>query len=413
MSLRLRSDSSNYNKLVNAVLASRARSAQAVSELAAKIASVIKTHGDKALLAYNRKFDGVNNKCLRLCVGNMINTLDLRTLFSFKFAYDRVMTHHAYELPPNAFYRDSAGVRLGSKWTPLDSVGVYAPGGTASYFSSIIINAVLAKIAGVKQISLITPYYRLANRALINACAKLCGIKYIYCSGGAQTVIAAAIGTRAIVKVDKVTGPGNVCVAAAQRKLFGLIGADCVAGPSETMLITDRSTNVWAASADLTSQLEHNKTVLALLVSKTPALASSIRLKTALLTSNVARHKIARYSWSAHGITAVCRTSSALFKIVRMCAPEHLQIQTARPMLVLAKLNAAGAVFLGKYTPAAVGDRFSSGLSVLDYVKRTSVAWVAAKRSLEAFANVWIHAALFEGLSAHALAVACRLASKQ
>ncbi|ATW06165.1 Histidinol dehydrogenase [Candidatus Hodgkinia cicadicola] len=427
MSLRLRSDSSNYNKLVNAVLASRARSAEAVGALVLKIASVIKTHGDKALLAYNQKFDGINNKCLRLCVGNLINTLDLRTLFSLKFAFDRVVTYHAYQLPLNVFYRDSAGVRLGSKWTPLDSVGVYAPGGTANYFSSIIMSAVPAKLAGVKQISLITPYYRLANRALINACAKLCGIKYIYCSGGAQTVIAAAIGTRAIIKVDKITGPGNVYVTAAKQKLFGLTGTDCVAGPSETMLIADRSTNAWTASADLTSQLEHDKMVLALLVSKTPALASSIRFKTALLTSSVARRKIARYSWSVYGITAVCRTSSALCKIVRTCAPEHLQIQTARPMLMLAKLRAAGAMFLGKHTPVAVGDyvgganhilptnaaaRFSSGLSVLDYVKRTSVTWVATKRSLRALANVCICAALSEGLSAHALSVACRLANQ-
>ncbi len=242
MSLRLRSDSSNYNKLVNAMLASRARSAEIVSELVLKIASVIKTHGDKALLAYNQKFDGVSSKCLRLCVGNLINTLDLRTLFSFKFTYDRVLAHYACQLPSNVFYRDNTGVRLGSKWTPLNSVGVYAPGDTAGYFSSIIINAVLAKIAGVKQISLITPYYRLANRALINACAKLCGIKYIYCSGGVQTVIAAAIGTRALIKVDKITGPRNV-YAAAEQRLFGLIGADCVAEPSATMLITDRSAN--------------------------------------------------------------------------------------------------------------------------------------------------------------------------
>ncbi|AUI38841.1 Histidinol dehydrogenase [Candidatus Hodgkinia cicadicola] len=419
MSLRLRSDSSNYNRLVNAVLASRARSAEAAGELALKIASVIKTHGDKALLAYNQKFDGVNNKCLRLCVGNLINTFDLRTLFGLKFAYDRAMACHVNQLPLNVFYRDGTGVRLGSRWTPLNSVGIYAPGDTPSYFSSIIINAVLAKIAGVKQISLITPYYRLTNRALINACAKLCGIKYIYCSGGMQTIIAAAIGTRALIKVDKITGPGTVGVAAATRKLFG---TDCVTGASETALVTDRSTNAWTASADLTSQLERDKMALALLVSKTPALASSIRFKTALLTSNVARHKIARYSWSALGITAVCRTSGALCKLIRACAPKHLQIQTARPMLLLAKLNAAGAVFLGKYTPVAIGDcvalpmnaavRFSLGLSVLDYVKRTSVAWVATKRSLRALASVCARSALSEGLSARALAVACRLANQ-
>ncbi|AHL31002.1 MAG: Histidinol dehydrogenase [Candidatus Hodgkinia cicadicola] len=425
MSLRLRSDSSNYNKLVNAVLASRARAAEAVSALVLKIASVIKTHGDKALLAYNRKFEGVNNRRIRLCVGSLINTLDLRALFSLKFAYDRVATYHAHQLPLNVFYRDGAGVRLGSKWTPLNSVSVCVPEGAASYFSSIIMNAVPARIAGVKQISLITPYYRLTNRALINACAKLCGIKYIYCSGGAQTVIAAAVGTRAITKVDKITGPGSV-YAAASRKLFGPIGADCVAAPSATMLITDYSTNAWTASADLTSQLEHDKTALALLVAKAPALASSIRFKTALLTSSVARHKIARYNWSAYGITAVCRTSSALYKIVRACTPERLQIQTAWPMLMLSKLRAAGAVFLGKHTPVAVGDyvgganhtlvanpaaRFSSGLSVLDYVKRASVIWVPTKRSLGALASVWARAALSEGLSARALAIACRLAN--
>ncbi|ATW06040.1 Histidinol dehydrogenase [Candidatus Hodgkinia cicadicola] len=427
MSLRLRSDSSNYNKLVSALLASRARSAEAVSALVLKIASVIKTHGDKALLAYNRKFDGINNKCLRLCVGDLISTLDLRTLFSFKFAYDRVVAHRVCQLPLNVFYRDSAGVRLGSKWTPLNSVAIYASGDTAGYFSSIIMSVVLAKRAGVKQISLITPYYRLANRALIIACAKLCGIKYIYCSGGMQTVVAAATGTRAVIKVDKIIGSGNVYVAAAKQKLFGPIGADCVVGPFDTMLITDRSTDVWTASADLASQLERDRIVLALLVSKTPALASSIRFKTALLTSNVVRHKIARYSWSAYGVTIVCRTSSALCKIVRACAPEHLQIQTARPMFMLAKLSAAGAVLLGKHTPAAVGDyvgevnhalpanaaaRFGSGLSVLDYVKKASVVWVATKRSLKAFASVCICSALFEGLSARALAVARRLANR-
>ncbi len=380
MSLRLRSDSSNYSKLVNALLVSRARAAEAVSALASKIASVIKTHGDRALLAYNRKFDGVNNKCLRLCVRNLINALDLRALFGLKFAYDRVVAYHACQLPLNVFYRDSTGVRLGSKWTPLNSVGVYAPGDTAGYFSSIIMNAVPAKLAGVKRISLITPYYRLTNRALINACAKLCGIEYIYCSGGVQTVVAAALGTRAIIKVDKITGPEDVYVTAVKRRLFGLTGAGCAAGPSDTLLVTDRSANVWAASADLTSQLERGKMVLALLVSKAPALASSIRFRTALLTSNVAGRRIARYGWSAYGVTVVCRTSGALYKIVQMCAPTHLQIQTARPMLMLAKLSAAGAVFLGRHTPAAVGDyvggvncAFSSSLSVLDCVKRASV----------------------------------------
>ncbi|XXN13761.1 MAG: histidinol dehydrogenase [Candidatus Hodgkinia cicadicola] len=426
MSLRLRSDSPNYGKLVSAVLARRARSSAAVSALVLKMASVIKVHGDKAVLAYNRIFDNTNQKCLRLRVAGLNNTLDLRTLFSLKLTYDRVVAYHTYQLPSGSFYRDGSGVRLGSRWTPLSSVAIYAPGGTASYFSSIIMNAVPAKIAGVKRINLITPYYRLTNQALTNACAKLCGVSFIYCVGGAQAVVASAIGTRAIAKVDKVTGPGNVYVTAAKREMFGAVGTDCIAGPSETALIADHTTNAWTAAVDLASQLEHDKLALALLASKTPAAASSIRLKTTLLCSSINRSQIARYSWSANGITVICKTTNALYKLIMTCSPEHLQIQTAKPMLMFAKLklNSAGAVFLGKHTPVAIGDyvggtnhtlpttstaRFSSGLSVLDYVRRTLVTWIVTERSLKLLANACVHAALAEGLHAHALSIACRL----
>ncbi|XXM90116.1 histidinol dehydrogenase [Candidatus Hodgkinia cicadicola] len=397
---------------------------ETVSTLVCKISKTIKIYGDKAVLAYNKSFDGVECRRMRLQVANLTNTLDLKTLFNLKLAYDRVVAYHVHQLPSSAFYRDSVGIRLGTKWVPLKSVGIYAPGGTASYFSSIIMNAVPAKIAGVKRVSLITPYYRLTNNALTNACAKMCGIDYIYCFGGAQAVFAAALGTRAVSKVDKITGPGNVYVTAAKQKALGLIGTDCAAGPSEAALIVDNSADTWAAGADLASQLEHDKTALALLVSKTPALASSIRAKAALLTINMPRHEIAKYSWSAYGITAVCRTSNSLHKLINVCSPEHLQLQVSKPMLMLNKLNAAGAVFLGKHTPIAIGDyiaganhtlptnataKFSSGLSVLDYMRRVSVTWVASKRSLQPLARVCVRAALAEGLHAHALTIICRM----
>ncbi|XXN19728.1 MAG: histidinol dehydrogenase [Candidatus Hodgkinia cicadicola] len=422
MSLRLRSDSPNCIKLIDAILASRARASEAVGALVSKMASVIKTYGDKAVLAYNYKFDNSEHKCLRLRVAGLKNTLDLRTLFTLKFAYDRIMAYHVHQLPLSTFYRDAKGVKLGLKWTPLESVGIYAPGGTASYFSSIMMNAIPAKIAGVQRISLITPYYRLASSALTNACAKLCGIDYIYCGGGAQAIIAAAVGTNAFIKVDKITGPGNIYVTSAKRKMFGLVGTDCVAGPSETALIVDHTANAWAAGADLVSQLEHDKAALALLVSKTPALASSIRAKTSLLASKIVRREISRYSWSAYGITVICKTTSIAHKLIRLCAPEHLQIQTARPARLLLKINSAGAIFLGKYTPVPIGDyiggtnhtlptngaaKFSSGLSVLDYMKKTSVTWIATRKTLNALANVCIYTALMEGLYAHALTIIC------
>ncbi|XXM93293.1 MAG: histidinol dehydrogenase [Candidatus Hodgkinia cicadicola] len=424
MSLKLRSDSQNYNKLISSILASRARASEAVSAMVLKIASVVRSHGDKAILAYNRKFDGVKHKYLRLRVANLSNSLDIRALFNLKFAYDRIAAYHAYQRPLGMFYRDSIGIKLGSKWTPINSVGIYAPGGTASYFSSILMNAIPARIAGVKRISLITPYYRLANRALTHACAKLCGIDYIYCFGGVQAIVAAAVGTRAVIKVDKITGPGNVYVAAAKQKMFGAVGTDCVAGPSETALVADSTTNAWVASMDLVSQLEHDTMALALVAAKTPALTSSIRAKTAILASKVVRCQIAQRSWSAYGITVMCKTSHALCKLMQIFAPEHLQIQTARPMRMLAKLGAAGAVFVGKYTPVTIGDyaggtnhvlptnttaRFSSGLSVLDYVKRTAITWIATKRSLNALAAVCARAALSEGLRSHALAILWRL----
>ncbi|XXM93492.1 histidinol dehydrogenase [Candidatus Hodgkinia cicadicola] len=425
MSLRLRSDSVAYCAFIKALLASRSRAAESVEALASKIVGMVKLHGDKAVLAYNRKFDGACCRRLRLRVSSLPNGVSIRELFNLKLAYDRIVAYHIHQLPTASFFRDSLGVRLGSRWTPLARVAVYAPGGTASYFSSIMMSAVPAKLAGVKRISLITPYYRLSNLALIGACAKLCGLDYIYCSGGAQAIAALAWGTRAIFKVDKITGPGNVYVAAAKRLLFGTVASDCVTGPSETVLVVDHTANTWTASVDLTSQLEHDRLAMAVLATNSARIASEVRFKTAQCVAAVARNPIARYSWSAGGASVVCRTSWDLRRLVEACAPEHLQVQTDRPALMLEAVNNAGAVFLGKHTPVSVGDcvggtnhtlptaaaaKFGSGLSILDYVKQTSVTWITSARGLRLLAGACVRAALVEGLRAHALAVICRLA---
>ncbi|WGS83614.1 MAG: histidinol dehydrogenase [Candidatus Hodgkinia cicadicola] len=425
MSLRLRSDSLAYCAFVKALLASRSRASESVEALASKIVGMVKLHGDKAVLAYNRKFDGASFKRLRLRVSCLPNSLSIRELFNLKLAYDRIVAYHIHQLPTASFFRDSSGVRLGSKWTPLARVAVYVPGGTAGYFSSIMMNAIPAKLAGVKRISLITPYYRLANPALADACAKLCGLDYIYCSGGAQAIAAIALGTRAVFKVDKITGPGDVYVAAAKKVLFGTVGSDCATGPSETVLVVDHTVDKWTASVDLVSQLERDRFAMAVLVTKSARIASEIRFKTAQCVEAVARNQTARYSWSASGVSVICKTSWDLRRFIEACAPKHLQVQTARPALALATVNNAGAVFLGKHTPVSVGDyvlgtnhtlptaaafKFGLGLSVLDYVKRTSVTWITSASVLKPLASACVHAALVEGLRAHALAVICRLA---
>ncbi len=248
-----------------------------------------------------------------------------------------------------------------------------------------MMSAVPARLAGVKRISLITPYYRLSNPALTAACAKLCGLDYIYCSDGAQAIAALALGTRAVFKVDKVTGSSNVYVAAAKRLLFATVGTACVAGACEAVLVADHTVSPWAASFDLVSQLEHDRLAMAVFATKLARIASEVRFKTAQCVA-VARNQTARYSWSASGVSVICKTSWDLRCLIEACAPERLRLQTARPALLLAAVNNASTVFLGKNAPVSVSAccgstshpllaaaKFGSGLSVLDYVKQTCV----------------------------------------
>lgn len=205
---------------------------------------MISVHADKAIMAYNKKFDNSEERLLRVATASSLNGVDIRSLFSLKAAYDRIMNFHSRQLPVDNFYRDELGAKLGSKWVPLASVGVYVPGGTASYFSSVLMSCVPAKIAGVKSIYLVTPFAKLANKPLFCACAAICGVACIYTFGGAQAIAALALGTNAVARVDKIVGPGNAYVAAAKRLLYGTVGTDCIAGPSEAVLIIDRSVDV-------------------------------------------------------------------------------------------------------------------------------------------------------------------------
>ncbi|XNX62354.1 MAG: histidinol dehydrogenase [Candidatus Hodgkinia cicadicola] len=404
---------------------SRARVSRRVSALALRIAHMISVHADKAIMAYNKKFDNSEERLLRVATASSLAGVDIRSLFNLKAAYDRIVNFHSRQLPMGNFYRDELGAKLGSKWVPLASVGVYVPGGTASYFSSVLMSCVPAKIAGVKSIYLVTPFARLTNEPLFRACAAICGVACIYTFGGAQAIAALALGTNAVARVDKIVGPGNAYVAAAKRLLYGAAGTDCIAGPSEAVLIIDRSVDVWGICVDASSQLEHDKSALAVVITRCASLASEARAKVVKLAAAAPRSHIMRRSWSAFGISMICCDTAAAASAVKLIAAEHVQVCTRRPLAVLKKLTAvAGGVFAGANASVAIGDymggmnhtlptatsaRFGSGLSVFDFIRRTSMIWLPTRRPLKALAAPSIACALSEGLHGHALSIANKL----
>ncbi|MGP1925430.1 MAG: histidinol dehydrogenase, partial [Candidatus Hodgkinia cicadicola] len=251
MTLRLRSDSPNYRKFLQAFKEDRTTPSSYVTTLVAKIAQMVAKYGDKAVMAYNREFD--KSKSNLLCfnpksIKIKLTSEEEKTLIQLKVSYDRILSYHLQQMPSSEFYTDDRGISLGQNWIPIKSIGVYLPGGTANYLISMFMNCVPAQIAGVKYIYLATPNADLINQPLFIACAIMCGVKLVYPFGGAQAIAAMSIGTRAVRKVDKIVGPGNVFVTAAKRLAAKSIGTDCTAGPSESIVIADRSNNSWSTA---------------------------------------------------------------------------------------------------------------------------------------------------------------------
>ena len=348
------------------------------------------------------------------------------------FRSERIRLFHARQMPADDRFVDESGAELGYRWTPVAAAGLYVPGGKAAYPSSVLMNAIPAQVAGVDRLAMVvpTPRSKLASgemrgelNALVMAAAKISGVTEVYRIGGAHAVAALAYGTASIAPVDKIVGPGNAYVAAAKRQVFGTVGIDMIAGPSEILVIADGANDPRWIAADLLSQAEHDETAQSILVTDDARFADAVAAAVDATIPTLARARIAGASWKDYGAIIVCRTLGEGASLVDRLAPEHLEIATAEPDALAALVHNAGAIFLGRMTPEAIGDyiagpshvlptarsaRYASGLSVLDFLKRTSLMRYD-QRSLQALGPAAATLADAEGLGAHALSVRIRL----
>ncbi len=346
---------------------------------------------------------------------------DLRT--ALELAAARIRAYHEKQKPLDTDDTDSAGVRLGARWTPVDAAGLYVPGGRAAYPSSLLMNAIPAKVAGVKRLAMVTPTPDGAINDLVLAAAHLAGIDEIWRVGGAQGVAALAYGAGRIAPVDVITGPGNAWVAEAKRQLFGVVGIDMVAGPSEIVVVADAQNDPEWTAADLLSQAEHDVTTQSILFTDDAAYADAVAAAVDRQLSTLATEAVARVAWDTNGAIIVVESLADAAPLVDRLAPEHLQLAIDDPQAFFDRIRHAGSVFLGRYTPEAIGDyvagpnhvlptgrraRFASGLSVLDFMKRTSFLQLD-EESLRELGPATVALAKAEGLPAHARSVALRL----
>lgn len=410
------------------LLAAKRETAEDVDEAVRTIVSNVTERGDAALIDYTGRFDRLDLTPGRLRISPeeidaAFAACDGRALDALRFAKERIEAYHHGQRPADRSETDALGVTLGWRWTALESVGLYVPGGTASYPSSVIMNAVPARVAGVPRIAMVVPAPEGALNPLVLAAARLAGIEEIYRIGGAQAVAALAYGTETVPAVAKIVGPGNAYIAAAKRRVFGQVGIDSIAGPSEVLVLADGTANPDWIAADLLAQAEHDPSAQAILITDSAALANAVELAVGRQLATLPRAAIAGASWADHGaIILVSRLADAVVLVDRL-APEHLEIQATDAEALAERVRNAGAIFLGPHTPEAIGDyvggpnhvlptarsaRFSSGLSVLDFMKRTSILRCGPE-ALRALGPAAIALGRAEGLEAHARSVAIRL----
>ncbi len=392
------------------------------------IVAEVRARGDAALIELTNRYDHANVTAatLRLTQGE-IDAAEAQCLpamlDALGVAARRIEAYHRRQIPKDETFTDEVGAELGWRWTALDSVGLYVPGGTAAYPSSVLMNAIPARVAGVARIVMVTPASGGTINPLVLAAAKRAGVHEIYRVGGAQAVAALAYGTATIAAADKIVGPGNAYVAAAKREVFGTVGIDSVAGPSEILVVADGANNPDWIAADLLSQAEHDASSQSILITDDVGFADQVDAAVERALTLLPREKIARASWTAYGaIIVVARLDDAAALVDRL-APEHLEIATADPDAFAARVRHAGAIFLGRHTPEAMGDyiagpnhvlptsrtaRFSSGLSVLDFMKRTTLLR-CSPQALNVLGPDAIVLAEAEGLDAHARSIAARL----
>ncbi|WP_018389169.1 histidinol dehydrogenase [Ancylobacter sp. FA202] len=428
MPLRLDTRSPDFAERFRAFLGTKREVSADVAQAVAHIVEEVRQHGDAALIALSKTFDRVDLGALGIRVTGeeiaaAVAASDPATREALAFAHGRIRSHHQRQLPESGRYVDAAGVELGHRWTAVDAVGLYVPGGTAAYPSSVLMNAVPAKVAGVKRLAMVVPAPDGVLNPLVLAAADLAGVDEVYRVGGAQAIAALAYGTETIAPVAKIVGPGNAYVAAAKRHVFGTVGIDMVAGPSEVLVIADGEQNPDWIAADLLAQAEHDTAAQSILMTDDAALAEAViaALERQLVT--LPRRDIAAKSWAEFGAVILLGSLSEAPALANRLAPEHLEIMAADAEGLADAIHHAGAIFLGAHTPEAIGDyvggsnhvlptarsaRFSSGLGVLDFMKRTSILKCGPEQ-LRALGPAAIALGEAEGLSAHARSVAIRL----
>ncbi|WP_350333174.1 histidinol dehydrogenase [Coralliovum pocilloporae] len=428
MAKRLDSRSPSFDADYLALLNTKREISEDVDATVRGILTAVKERGDAALIDYTRTFDRLDLSETGIAITkNEIKAaraqVDQATYDALLLARDRIESHHKRQLPKDDRYTDALGVELGSKWTALESVGLYVPGGTASYPSSVLMNAVPAKVAGVDRLVMVVPTPDGVINPLVLVAADLAGVDEVYRIGGAQAVGALAYGTETIQPVAKIVGPGNAYVAAAKRQVFGTVGIDMIAGPSEVLVLADGNNNPDWIAIDLLAQAEHDTAAQSVLITDSTELADAVEAAVDRHLATLPRSEIAGASWRDYGAIILVDDLDSAIPLVDRMAPEHLEIATDDPEPLLAKVRNAGAVFLGHHTPEAVGDyvggsnhvlptarsaRFSSGLSVLDFVKRTSILRCNPD-NLRQIGPAAMALADAEGLQAHGRSVAIRL----
>lgn len=424
----LRQSADNFETEFKAFLGSKREVSQSVDDSVRAIIHKVREDGDKALIDYSAKFDRVDLSSVGIQVTEQeieeaISKVEPETLEALQLAHDRISLYHKKQLPQNESFTDPLGVELGWRWTAVQSVGLYVPGGTASYPSSVLMNAVPAKVAGVERIVMVVPAPDGKINPLVLAAAKLGGVNKIYRVGGAQAIAALAYGTETIDPVVKIVGPGNAYVAAAKRQVFGKVGIDMIAGPSEVLVLADKYNDADWIAADLLAQAEHDTAAQSILMTDDEAFATAVMNAVDTQLKTLLRGQTAAASWRDFGAVILVDDFQSALPLANRIAPEHMELAVENPDILLPNIKNAGAIFIGRYTPEVIGDyvggsnhvlptarsaRFSSGLSVLDYMKRSSILKLGAEQ-LRVLGPAAIELANAEGLQAHGRSVAVRL----
>ncbi|MBL25065.1 MAG: histidinol dehydrogenase [Rhodospirillaceae bacterium] len=432
MPLRLNAKDTDFENAFSEFLDAQREAAADVDQVVSDILADVRARGDAAVLDYTERFDRLSFEAGQLRfteaeIASAKQDCDAETLAALNLAAERIRDFHVKQLPEPLSYQDAIGVRLGARWTPVSAAGLYVPGGTAAYPSSVLMNAIPATVAGVERVVIVVPTPDGEINPLVLAAADIAGVSEIYRIGGAQAVGALAYGTETIPQVDKITGPGNAYVASAKRQVFGTVGIDMIAGPSEILVVADGENDPDWIAADLLSQAEHDESAQSILITNDGTFADAAAAAVEAQLQSLEREAIARASWEANGAVIVVQDWAEAAALVDQIAPEHLELAVAEPDALADKIHHAGAMFLGRHTPEAIGDyvagpnhvlptsrsaRFSSGLNVLDFMKRTTLVQ-CDEENLQEIGPAAVTLAEAEGLGAHARSVAVRLKQKE